>query len=346
MRLASISANGFKTISNLKGLKLEQINVLTGPNGAGKSNLIDFLDLMGQTARTTGGIINYRPPKGVRAFPTTGDEDQGQEPITVRLTFEHGGQETDYSVTLHAWHASRLAVTKEMAGSPGEPSKAKRVLSPGEHPSGLKLLDTSQEAGLPEIRQHLMAIRTIRPPFGARTTRPGEEQDPMAYCSAMAQFLLQLRSRRPNIYRFVQNMTRRALPHIHSIAIKQVNNKPSIHFIEKDTYESYTAEQVSPGTMNTLALITGIYQPTTPKDTLVLLDDPDTGLSPQAGKEVAKLLQLASKKAQVVIATHSPSFLGSFEAKDTVHVSKFMNRSTFQHLPQDGTQAPDKPCWL
>ena len=337
MNLISISADGFKTLQKVKNLKTGPMTVLTGPNGAGKSNLIDLFDLLGRMARTKGGIIDYTPPKGVREFPKKQEPQQPTQPITITLTFDHQGQQTAYSITLEAYHGSRMAVTRETPGPPGGPSTVKRILAQDQHPSGLKLLDKSQEAEVPQVQQILGSIRVITHPFGSRN--PGQNgPDPMSYCNTMAEFLWRLTNRQhPTTYRHIMSVTKRALPFLHTMGFQERNGSKNLRFIEKDTYESYTANQVSPGTIKTLAIITSVFQPKPASGTLLLLDEPETGLSPQATTEIAKLLRLAPKDCQVVVATKSPAFLQHCTPEEILVVDKFMNQSRFHRLPEEGT---------
>ena len=56
-----------------------------------------------------------------------------------------------------------------------------------------------------------------------------------------------------------------------------------------------------------LGLLTAIFQQPTPS--LIAIEEPETNLHPGALGMVLDLLQLASDKTQVVVATHSPELL-------------------------------------
>jgi hypothetical protein len=129
--LSQISVQGFKSLQDVQGLDLGQVNVFVGANGSGKSNLLEAVGLLGaaiggylddQTLLrrgvrldTPGLFMSSFKEQGVsrqisvRATWSTGQDvvecdaklpyrmDDRQQFWLYNLAFKHGGEEVDWS---------------------------------------------------------------------------------------------------------------------------------------------------------------------------------------------------------------------------------------------------------
>jgi predicted ATPase len=80
-----------------------------------------------------------------------------------------------------------------------------------------------------------------------------------------------------------------------------------LYIQEKGIDESFAATSLSDGTLRLLLLLAVLRDPNPP--TLVCIEEPETGLHPDAIRDVAELLVEASTRTQVVVTTHSPALI-------------------------------------
>lgn len=95
----------------------------------------------------------------------------------------------------------------------------------------------------------------------------------------------------------------------------------------------FSANQMSDGTLRFVCLATLLLQPSLPA--LVVLDEPELGLHPYAIVQLAGLLQQASTRSQVLIATQSVTLMNQFQVEDLIVVERRRGASTFNRPDQD-----------
>ncbi len=83
--------------------------------------------------------------------------------------------------------------------------------------------------------------------------------------------------------------------------------------------------------MRFICLSTALLQPDPPST--ILLDEPELGLHPYALTLLAGLIQKASLKTQVIIATQSASLISHFDPADIIVVEQKNEESIFKRLP-------------
>ena len=87
--------------------------------------------------------------------------------------------------------------------------------------------------------------------------------------------------------------------------------------------------QLSDGTLRAICLIALLQQPTEDLPYLIVVDEPELGLHPQALELVASLFQAASEHVQVLISTQSSAFVDAFDPQDIVVVERRGEATTF-----------------
>jgi len=81
-----------------------------------------------------------------------------------------------------------------------------------------------------------------------------------------------------------------------------------------DTYE------ISDGTINFARLATLIE--TSPRWSVICIDEPEVGLHPRLIRLTAEMLQAASRRTQFIVATHSPTLVDRLKPEDVLVVEK------------------------
>lgn len=100
-----------------------------------------------------------------------------------------------------------------------------------------------------------------------------------------------------------------------------------------DSDAVFSADQMSDGTLRFVCLATLLLQPTLLA--LVVLDEPELGLHPYAIVQLAGLLQQASVRSQVVLATQSVTLMNQFQLDDLIVVERTGDGSTFSRPDAD-----------
>jgi predicted ATPase len=76
---------------------------------------------------------------------------------------------------------------------------------------------------------------------------------------------------------------------------------------------------------------------------LILIDEPEVSLHPELQKILAALLQDASARTQIIVATHSPELIRWLQPDEVVVIDKFDGQSQFTWASDP---ALDLEAWL
>jgi predicted ATPase len=89
---------------------------------------------------------------------------------------------------------------------------------------------------------------------------------------------------------------------------------------------------MSDGTLRLLAHLAAIYSPTPPP--LMAFEEPENNIHPHLHELLADVLRGASKRSQILVATHSPHFLDyrRFDLDDLVIVEKIEGKTHCKKL--------------
>jgi predicted ATPase len=73
---------------------------------------------------------------------------------------------------------------------------------------------------------------------------------------------------------------------------------------QKNSDAYFDADSLSDGTLRFICLATLLNQPKQTMPTLILIDEPELGLHPLAIRLLTEMLDAASKRTQILVATH------------------------------------------
>lgn len=90
-------------------------------------------------------------------------------------------------------------------------------------------------------------------------------------------------------------------------------------FLDKHLSKPVLASGASDGHIQLLILLTALFSEGQDRDSLLLMDEPETSLHPWALSVFAEAVKLATSQwnKQVILATHSPVLISQFDAEDT-----------------------------
>jgi predicted ATPase len=159
----------------------------------------------------------------------------------------------------------------------------------------------------------------------------------------LAPFLLKLKNHFSESYQEIINAVKMVMPFFDDfkLDIKDFGKGKELNLAWKQKGSDYPFSpfHLSDGSIRFIALATALLQPEPPS--MIIIDEPELGLHPEAIHILAELIKDASKRTQLVVATQSPVLINNFEVKDIVVVNRKNGASTFKRLNED-----DFKVWL
>jgi predicted ATPase len=158
----------------------------------------------------------------------------------------------------------------------------------------------------------------------------------------LAAFLYWMQERHADHFANVQDTIRQIAPFFQEFRLEPSNlneEKIRLEWKEKGSDAYFNASSFSDGTLRFICLATLLLQPKLPA--LVLLDEPELGLHPAAINLLAGLLESASTRTQVIVATQSVTLVNQLTPESVWTVDREGGQSVFRHLADE-----DMSAWL
>ncbi len=343
--LDRLTIRGFKSIHELEDFEFKSLNVLIGANGAGKSNLISFFRMLqaiiygnlNEYIRDSGGISDllFNGRKATRylefitRFGSRGYRFKikpgrlGDWALTdEKRYYEHGT--SDWWELGDSQDGQSLLV-KEATGKSRDASKSKPVYDAISSWKIYHFHDTSEEA-LMRNEEIVQDNKTLR--FNA---------------SNIAPFLLKLKNEDEETYEEILQSCKLVIPYLDDflLDVERLGQKKKVALSWKAKGSDYPMQpyHFSDGSIRFICLATALLQPDPPSS--LIIDEPELGLHPAAISILAELIQNASKRTQIIVATQSPALIDNFSIEDVIVVSRKDGASTFERLNEK-----DYRVWL
>jgi predicted ATPase len=336
--LDQITLKGFKSIKELTGFKLRQLNVLIGANGAGKSNLIAFFRLLnalverrlqpyvakqgGASALLHNGAKVTERIQAELVFGLNGyrialelDVDGSLFFALEEMRFQGAGNHHPSEAPLGSGH--RESKLPEPAAA-GEGNLASWVVPTLQNCRVYHFHDTSETAGI-KLPGQLNDHRFLRPD-----------------ASNLAAFLRVLKLTQAARYARIRETIQLAAPFFDDFILEPAAENPGLIRLEwrqKGLDYPFLAHHLSDGTLRFMALTALLLQPA--PSSLIILDEPELGLHPVAIELLASLLCEAAQRGQVLASTQSPVLINHFEPDEVVVVDRVNGASRFNRLDQE-----------
>lgn len=348
-----LSIRGFKSIQNLDGFKLNDINILIGANGSGKSNFISFFQMLsemvaGRLQVWTGkqgsadrivsfGVKETKKLSASIRFGLNGYDFELEPTIeggfvfAQESTFFEGHQFKGRTYQLGSGHAE--AVLEKNYHHPVESSHGQTKANVTEYCfesiASWKVFhfhDTSDTAGVKRLGA-LHDNRYLRPD-----------------ASNLAAYLYRLKHESPDVYEQIRKTVRLAIPFFDDFVLtpRQLpSEEEQIRLLwrQKDSDYAFWPSQLSDGSIRFICLATALLQPEPPST--IIIDEPELGLHPYAITLLGSLVRSASKRMQVIISTQSVPLVNEFSIDDLIVVEREKGASVFYRH-----EAADFESWL
>ena len=336
-KLDRISIRGYRSIRELNGLSLGELNVLVGANGAGKSNFVDFFRLL-RAMREEGLQTFVRDSGGADGFCFGGVKETPQ--IAAHLVFG----DNEYQFTLKPEVSGEMTVEAEATywdggGGwdniyiPKSESRLKQWKGKGSkwgpYP-GKEHYVSEAVAGWVVYHVHdtsrTAPMRRRQPAANSRELLPD--------AGNIAAFLRRVRQEHELYYRRIRDTVQLVAPFFDDFILdvekEGENELTRLEWQQRGSSFPYQPWQLSDGTIRFICLCTALLQPSPPST--IVIDEPELGLHPFALKTLAGLVHESSVRMQVILSTQSPVLLNEFEPEHVIVVDRENGASRFQRL--------------
>lgn len=346
IKLSQVSVRGFKSISSDgQTIRFGDITLLLGANGSGKSNLVSFFKMLnfiaGKDLQTFIGKQG-----GADAILHYGAKQTEKLEFEVTLTQGMGdlAKRTEYRVKLAHGMPDRLffAVEQVEFSVANDPKPQHYFLDAGGNESNLP---HDRRATSKVLFGALAGIRAYQFHDTSDTARikANAYVDDMRYLRSdagnLAAFLrgLQQHDGNQRYYERIKRHIAKVMPQFGDFDLTTLSDNERtvrLNWLEVGRDHLFGPHQISDGSLRFMALAALLLQPPDMLPKVIVLDEPELGLHPAAIAELAGMIRVASKHAQVIVATQSTRLMDEFDIEDLVVVERDEKnrRSEFKRL--------------
>jgi predicted ATPase len=333
--LRKVKIEGFKSIERAE-LMLGDLNVVIGANGSGKSNLIGVFRLLERVLSHNLQVYVASEPDRLL--------HHGRR-VTPALSLDFALDQNSYGFKLKADRDSLIFEYERVEYSGywnyGEP------LAVGHKESKLEEAAESYKNKIPKFvfpKVRNLVVYHFHDTSDSSPAKQTADVDDNRFfrpdAANLPAYLYWLQEKHPTPFRNIEEHVRLVAPFFERfvLAPSKLNEKKiKLEWRQKGSDAYFDAYSLSDGTLRFICLATLLLQPSPPA--LILLDEPELGLHPFAIRLLAEMLEAASKRVQVLLATQSVTLLNNFAPKDVLVADNDGLRTTFERLDEGKLEA-------
>ncbi len=344
-QLDKLTIRGFKSIESLENFPLKSLNLLIGANGAGKSNLIEFFYMLRNLM--DDNLLDYvRRSGGVDDLLFNGPKETSQMefatkfgPRGYRFTLKPGPLGTCWLTEEARYYEHGETGWWELGNSPDG-----RSLLAQEAKSKTRDSYLSKQVYNAIISWKIYHFHDTSASAGMRRYEIIQDNKTLRLnASNIAPYLLYLREQHPAAYQEIVEALRLAMPFFEDflLDVTEFGESQKVNLSWRQKISDYPMQpyHLSDGSIRFICLTTALLQPQPPA--AIIIDEPELGLHPLAIAILAELIQNASRKTQLIVATQSPALIDHFSVEDVIVVNRREGGSIFERL-----QEKDYKAWL
>ena len=332
--LRKVRIEGFKSIESAE-LELGDLNVVIGSNGSGKSNLIGVFRLLERVL--THNLQLYVASEPDRLL------FHGRKK-TAALSLDFAFEQNSYGFRLVAAQDALIfeyeRVTNDSDSETIDTGHKESRLAEAVTYSGNKLFPLVRkwfaEPLYRQIRNNLVVYHFHDTSDTSSAKQAADVDDNRLFrpnAANLPAYLYWLQEKHPVQFRHIEEHIRLVAPFFERfvLAPSKLNEKKiKLEWRQKGSDAYFDAYSLSDGTFRFICLATLLLQPNPPA--LILLDEPELGLHPFAIRILAEMLEAASKRVQVLLATQSVTLLNNFAVQDVIVAENDGLKTTFNRL--------------
>ena len=346
--IKKININGFKSIRELHELELRDLNIIIGANGSGKSNFVQVFQLL--MAMSGRKFQNFILENGA-ADNFLHNGPKSTSAITMEFEFE---SRNDYSKGSNFYRFEltptvdeRFLVSEERKyvttnwRSYGSPS-----LESGLYDERNEKSADNNFNGVGHFVYESIANWMVYHFHDTSSSAPMRRSEIVednkllrSNGSNIAPFLLKIKNQRfpRSYYQDLINAIRLVMPFFDEflLDVQQRGDKETVKlsWLQKGSDFPMQPYHLSDGSIRFICLATALLNPFPPS--VIVIDEPELGLHPEAIRILGELIQDAAKRTQIIVATQSPLLLDQFSIEDIVVVNRKEGQSTFERLNRE-----------
>lgn len=314
--LEHIHIEGYKSFSTEKPLDIDltPVSFLIGPNGAGKSCLVSFLDMLDVllTEKWNNYVRSINSPSMFHRGPSytkniIASLTTDSDRFDFRLDYGELG-----SVVVDTLKSDRNRMSEFFSGI-----------------SAYHFSDTTITSAMRRMSNRNQCSELY--------TNGGN----------LPAFLLRLREEHEDYYKLIRSYVQLAMPQFDDFLLS-VNDAGNLwlDWNDKSSHRyPYTVSDFSDGTLRFIALATILLQPPKMLPRLIVLDEPELGLHPEAISLLANMIRQAAIHSQVVVATQSELLLDEADAAEVTIVENRESNGNYCSVAYK-LDSEELSCWL
>jgi predicted ATPase len=325
-RFKNLSIEGFRRLQKVE-FKLRPLCVMIGANGTGKTSVLDVMSLLANSARgkLSAAIADFSGLNSVLTFDKTSELSLG---ISMEVPGYHP---LDYSLKLRpqgvAYTIAEETLSQKRREQPPpflhidshgpdvkyfEVHQSRLVRPNWEHnPLETSLAQVPKMFQEPEDFRNRLASSTFYHVLNVDPRSPIRLPQPMQPASLpgkngeeLVSCLFDLRETQRHRFEAIEDSLRSAFPRFERLDFPPVAaGTLALAWRERGFSKPLYMHQLSEGTLRFLWLATLLQSPGL--TALTLLDEPEVSLHPELLSFLADLLREASRRTQILVATHS-----------------------------------------
>jgi predicted ATPase len=349
--LKKITISGYKSFgtgSLGQSIPLSDINIVIGANGSGKSSFVSFFKMLNNIM--TGAFQLYVGKNGTSENLLHFGSKQTQL-IHASLEFKNATDSDVYDFSLVKAVNDTLIYSEESISWNGR----RKPLASGQSESCL-VSSSATEPSETVVRRILANCRAYQFHDTSDTAhirnaaRVDDNRSLKSDGGNVAAVLYMLKTKSPEYRRYydrIVDKVRFVVPQFDDFELEPLllnENYIKLNWKEKGEGDYvFGPEQLSDGSIRFIALATLFLLPPNLLPNVIVIDEPELGLHPQAVDALAAMMKTASHHAQIIAATQSDRLLDSFEPENIIVAEHDAQNhcSVFKHL-----DAKELEIWL
>jgi len=325
--LNKISITGYKSFKDLQEFRLMPLNILIGANGSGKSNFIEyFVFLKDLLCKRMQFYVNKKGGADMHLYLGPKETEQ------IKSIFYIGDYK--YKLTLESTMRNRFIFDTERLEYQNQ-----IIESRSGHDESILASNSDEkvQAFYHSISKwtHYHFHDTCEKALIRRQHSIRDYEKLRSDGRNLAAYLFHLKSTDKDRYDLIRDTTQIVAPFFNDFVLRpklQSNGDEMIEleWTQKNTDYPFHPGQLSDGTLRFMSLATALLQK--PSAPVMLFDEPELGLHPDALNVLAGLFKQASHHTQIIIATQSAILLNNFDAENVVIINRNNGESKLSRL--------------
>ena len=338
-RLTEISVEGFKSLKKIN-LHLNSANMLVGVNGAGKSNLLEFFEMI--SYMMSGNLRGYVGIKG-------GGDDllfngaKHTRSMSAQLSFTSNTGKNEYAFRLSHTENNALVFSEEQYRFTPEGKPAHQWHNLGIGHAEAEIINPAhyKSAHITKRMMQNCSVYQFHDTSKESPLKVGWDAEDVRYLKDhggnLPSVLWDLKKNYCDNYNEIVRHIQELLPVFKDFDPDVLYGKARLRWKSRsDTDKTFGAHLTSDGTLRLMALVTLLCMPPDRQPDVILLDEPELGLHPEAIALVAALIKRAETEKQIIVATQSPLLLNEFSIDDIIVTEMSRDGGTeFRRLKSD-----------